>query len=414
MKKIGLLALICMFTLLMGGCTKVQNDMPEPAKQDTELSIHGENDKQQVECAEINQEKQDDWEAENIQNIESVEKLEEETNYKTKSEPDAPTKEEVLSMRELVLEGMSEKEIDRLKENIKIANQQMENAYLYDNIFAKLEEKESLYWNYFDNKGDIQISATETVYNRFNAENFIILLEEMKATVQNKKLRDDLQQIIDQTALAAETHEMEYANNIYKLLHDMDYYLLRYGPEDVGKYTQDASVAAKYYGVLKVYADSSEVQDLCHLPLAPSLIEGFAFSDGMEKQVCVTLGIGNIQRGKEAYETLQEYNSDITPPNENEEYIIVTFNVSYDSGEIEELYMMENRASLEQAGLYFALSNGQSNANDVTSYLSNSIYDISLTKGQSAQGAVAFLQEKGNTEPLVFVGFEQTVRFDIN
>ena len=143
-------------------------------------------------------------------------------------------------------------------------------------------------------------------------------------------------------------------------------------------------------------------------------IEGFAFADGMEKPVCVTLRVKSIQRGEEAYEILQGYNPDITLSNENEEYIIVTFNVSYDSGEIEELYMMENRASLEQAGLYFALSNGQSNANDVTSYLSNSIYDISLVKGQSGQGAVAFLQEKGNTEPLVFVGFEQTVRFNIN
>lgn len=56
MKKRGLLASICLFTLLMGGCTKnvdstpvedssaavsevpeVQNDMPEPAEQDTEL-----------------------------------------------------------------------------------------------------------------------------------------------------------------------------------------------------------------------------------------------------------------------------------------------------------------------------------------------------------------------------------------
>ena len=499
MKKIGLLALICSFTLLMSGCAKAQNDMPESVKQDIEFSIdiEDESDKQQMEYAEIKQEKQDDSEAENIESIETVGTLEEETNEQTESEPAAPTKEEVLSMREFVLKGMSAKEIDRLRENIKIANQQMESAYLYDDIFAKLEDKESLYWNYFDNKGDIQISATETVYNRFNAENFINLLEEMKVTVQNEKLRNDLQQIIDQTALAAKTHEMEYAylydnifakledkeslywnyfdnkgdiqisatetvynrfnaenfinlleemkttvqneglqndlqqiidqtalaavthemeyaNNIYKLLHDMDYYLLRYGPEDVGKYTQDASVAAKYYGVLKVYADSSEVQDLCQLPLAPSLIEGFAFVDGMEKPVSVTLGIGSIQRGEEAYETLQAHNSDITSPNENEEYIIATFNVSYDSGEIEELYMMENRASLEQAGLYFTLSNGQSNANDVTSYLNNSIYDITLTKGQSAQGAVAFLQEKGNTEPLVFVGFEQTVRFDIN
>ena len=307
MKKIGLLALICSFTLLMSGCAKAQNDMPESAKQDIEFSIdiEDESNKQQIEYAEINQEKQDDSEAENIENIENVGTLEEEANDQTESEPVAPTKEEVLSTRELVLEGMSEKEIDRLRENIKIANQQMESAYLYDDIFAKLEDKESLYWNYFDNKGDIQISATETVYNRFNAENFINLLEEMKTTVQNEGLQNDLQQIIDQTALAAETHEMKYANNIYKLLHDMDYYLLRYGPEDVGKYTQDASVAAKYYGVLKVYAESSEVHDLCQLPLAPSLIDGFAFVDGIEKPVSVTLGIGSIQIGEEAYETLQ-------------------------------------------------------------------------------------------------------------
>ena len=143
-------------------------------------------------------------------------------------------------------------------------------------------------------------------------------------------------------------------------------------------------------------------------------IEGFAFVDGMERSVCVTLSVESIQRGEEALKTLQEYDTNITSPNEKEEYIIVNFNVSYDSGEIEELYMMENRASLEQAGLYFALSNGQSNAYDVTSYLSNSIYDISLTKGQSAQGAAAFLQEKGNTEPLVFVGFEQIVKFNIS
>ncbi|MCH5269435.1 MAG: hypothetical protein J1E83_01675 [Lachnospiraceae bacterium] len=143
-------------------------------------------------------------------------------------------------------------------------------------------------------------------------------------------------------------------------------------------------------------------------------IEGFAFADGMERSVCITLSVESIIRGEEAFKILQEYDTNISHSNEKEEYIIINFNVSYDSGEIEELYMMENRASLEQAGLYFALSNSQSNAYDVTSYLGNSIYDLSLTKGQSAQGAVAFLQEKGNTEPLVFVGFEQIVKFNIS
>lgn len=144
------------------------------------------------------------------------------------------------------------------------------------------------------------------------------------------------------------------------------------------------------------------------------LIEGFTYVDGREVPVCVTLGVERLQKGKEAYEIMQEYNAYITPPDENEEYIIVTFNVSYDEGETEELSMIENRASLVSASLYFALSNSHSNAQDVTSYLDNSIYDIVLAKGESAKGAVAFLQEKDNTEPLVFVGFEQIVRFYIN
>lgn len=193
-----------------------------------------------------------------------------------------PAKEEVLAMREQVLEGMSEEEIERLTENIKVANLQMESAYLNDNIFEKLEDAESPFWDYFDEKGDIQIGWTyegdyqqmrdimkreniseeefyvlygtpETVYNRFDAENFIELLEDMKETVKNERLQADLQQMIDETALAAETHEMEYAYHVYQLLHDMDYYLLRYGLEDVGKYVQDVSTLAKYYGVLSVY-----------------------------------------------------------------------------------------------------------------------------------------------------------------
>ena len=216
----------------------------------------------------INEEKQDNADAK--------------TESQSTSEVSAPTKEEVLAMREQVLEGMSEEEIGRLTENIKVANLQMESAYLNDNIFEKLEDAESLFWNYFDEKGEIQGGWTyegdyyemrdimkkeniseeefcaqygtpEIVYNRFDAENFIELLEDMKETVKNEKLQADLQQMIDETALAAETHEMEYAYHVYQLLHDMDYYLMRYGLTDVGKYVQDVSTLAKYYGVLSVY-----------------------------------------------------------------------------------------------------------------------------------------------------------------
>lgn len=81
------------------------------------------------------------------------------------------------------------------------------------------------------------------------------LLEDMNSSVQNELLSSDLQRLIELTRSAADTHEVEYANEIYKMLHDLDYYLLRYGPEDVGQYTQDDSIVQKYYGVLRVYEE---------------------------------------------------------------------------------------------------------------------------------------------------------------
>lgn len=197
------------------------------------------------------------------------------------SEPEPPEREEVLAARELALEDMSEEEAERLTENIKTTNLVLEQAYMYDNIFGKLEDKDSLYWNYFDQTGEIQIgwayegdidkkevmeeeNLTEEEFyskygspvvaeNHYDAEAFAELLADMKSTVNNENLQDDLQQIIDNTKLAAETHEMEYANNIYKLVHDMDYFLLRYGPDDVGSYVQDKSMISRYYGTLSFY-----------------------------------------------------------------------------------------------------------------------------------------------------------------
>ncbi|MBD5452808.1 MAG: hypothetical protein HDR30_00575 [Lachnospiraceae bacterium] len=255
MKKNRLVTMLLLSAALYGCSTGGESANGEIAKTPTELT-------------EINEEKQDNADAK--------------TESQSTSEVSAPTKEEVLAMREQVLEGMSEEEIERLAENIKVANLRMESAYLNDNIFEKLEDVESLFWNYFDEKGEIQVGWTyegdyyemrdimkkeniseeefyaqygtpETVYNRFDAENFIELLEDMKETVKNEKLQADLQQMIDETALAAETHEMEYAYHVYQLLHDMDYYLMRYGLTDVGKYVQDVSTLAKYYGVLSVY-----------------------------------------------------------------------------------------------------------------------------------------------------------------
>ena len=172
----------------------------------------------------------------------------------------APTEDEVLAMRENVTKGMSEEEIDRITENIKVANLALENAYLNDNLFKKLSDPENLYWNYIDEKGDIQIGwageendTPMMAYNRFDAENFITLMDEMKNSLKTELLKQDFENLIENMKLAKETHNVKYVEEIYHILHDMDYFLFRYGIKDVGAYVQDKSTVSKYYGALEVY-----------------------------------------------------------------------------------------------------------------------------------------------------------------
>ncbi len=196
-----------------------------------------------------------------------------------KEEKKVPTKEEVLELRNLVTKGMTEEEISRLSENIKVANLTIEKAYLYDSLFERLEDPEDLYWNYVDYKGDIQIGWDLSekhyvaasgltrnewgekygkpimVYNRFHADNFIKLIEEMRDSIQHELWREDFNILIEKMQMAKETHDVNYMIELYRILHDMDYFLLRYGPEDVGKYTKDDGIVNRFYGVLLIHKD---------------------------------------------------------------------------------------------------------------------------------------------------------------
>ncbi len=196
----------------------------------------------------------------------------------TKTDILAPSKEQVLDMRAACLAGMSEEEISRLCENIKVANLTLEDAYLNDRLFDRLSDSDDLYWNYVDQKQEILISymlkkdqqydgstgltyqeyAKEygepvTVYNRFDAENFKNLMSEMRDSLKEEVLKPDFDALIENMELAQETHNVTYIKEIYYILHDMDYYLLRYAPEDLGKYIDDWGTITKYYGVLGAY-----------------------------------------------------------------------------------------------------------------------------------------------------------------
>ena len=99
-----LLTLTAILTLSLIGCERTQNDETESSVSETTNLI----------------------EEEQTVSNDDVSRVSENETTQTDGEIVAPTKEEVLAMRALVLEGMSEKEIERLTENIKIANNKME------------------------------------------------------------------------------------------------------------------------------------------------------------------------------------------------------------------------------------------------------------------------------------------------
>ena len=89
--------------------------------------------------------------------------------------------------------------------------------------------------------------------NEYDADALISIVQQMKDSLKSTLLKDDLENIIQNINSAKETHDVEYIRQIYYTVHDMDYFLLRYGIEDIGKNIPDMSAVSTYYGVLEVY-----------------------------------------------------------------------------------------------------------------------------------------------------------------
>lgn len=141
-------------------------------------------------------------------------------------------------------------------------------------------------------------------------------------------------------------------------------------------------------------------------------LDGHQLMDGSETPVRVTMTVNSVVRGSHAYEMMKDYSADIEEPREGMEYAIMGILITYEEGE-PVLTLEESHASLDSAKLYFAMTDKDGNAEQLTNLLNNSFYDISLEAGKSASGAVAFLISEDSSGPLNFTGWGQTISFGI-
>lgn len=194
--------------------------------------------------------------------------------------PIQPTKEEVLKMRKKVLAGMSEEEIKQLTKLVHKGNHVGESDYLPANDFAHYTNPKSLRWNLFTDSGEVitgyafesnvppygQVSGmTEEEYNEKYGtpvvvsdnvpirDKFHAYIENIEKLLKTNLLDDDLNEMKRYMDLAIDKHDVKYLHEIYYKLHDLDYYLFQYGPEDVSREVAYGSSIEIFYGRLHVY-----------------------------------------------------------------------------------------------------------------------------------------------------------------
>ncbi len=142
-------------------------------------------------------------------------------------------------------------------------------------------------------------------------------------------------------------------------------------------------------------------------------INGF---DGGSVPVQLTIRVENVLEGDAAYQQLLSHGCEVSAPEDGSEYALISVTVTYDDGEPDTLDFVENYpASLASARVAFHLPpNASTNAQDMTAFLNNPIWNQTLTKGGSISGDILFVQDVGNTQPLYFEGYGQAVTFAIH
>lgn len=145
--------------------------------------------------------------------------------------------------------------------------------------------------------------------------------------------------------------------------------------------------------------------------------------EGGSVPVRLTMEVENVQEGEAAWKQMASQGAQLPAPEQGKEYILVTVKVTYEDGDLETLYFVENYpASWAAARVHFLIpcENSNSFIKDVTRQLPNCIWGPdefegrTLSKGESITGDVAFLLNVGNTAPLYFEGYNQVVTFQIH
>lgn len=188
------------------------------------------------------------------------------------AEPTAfvPTEDQVVALREQVEAGMTQDEIDALVEFFIPYHARFNRALASYDLFVDLLDPYGYKWNYFDQTGEIRIGTNVISSNEHDAYWFADQLAELKASVKSGLLDEDFDRMIALCISAADHHRAEDAKELFHMIHDLDFYLLRYGPVNALG-ARDMSALKTYYGSLSIWSEEARADRAQgELPPTPS------------------------------------------------------------------------------------------------------------------------------------------------
>lgn len=152
-----------------------------------------------------------------------------------------PSDKQCKSAQERALSGLSPKEKQTVQNSINGMHMNIEYEFIDKDIRTLLKSPYSPYWEYWDHTGTISIGGEGVVDNSVDGEVWIRDLQKNYNIVKDADLKADIQKMQDCVRSAVKNHDVNKLDELHKMLHDCDYWVVnypvhfdKYAPEDWG------------------------------------------------------------------------------------------------------------------------------------------------------------------------------------
>jgi len=160
-----------------------------------------------------------------------------------------PSEEQCKAAQKRSLSGLSTKERQTVQDDIRGMHMNMESEFIEKDIRTILKSPSNPNWEFWEHTGTVSIAGEATVDNPVDGEVWIQALQKIYDIVKDTDLKADIQKMQDCVRSAVKNHDVNKLDELHKMLHDCDYWVVNY-PVHFEKY------APVDWGGIDVYFNS--------------------------------------------------------------------------------------------------------------------------------------------------------------